>query len=486
MTPVNTAAYDPLLARTYSEIGTDARSNHKCQGMGGLPALPGAPGGRGGGGGRGGYQLTATSIAGQMDKTESSLFDGIDTGIGALAQYAGSNPPAALTAGLAKILDEAKRAQRAFDSGDDAGTAAPVQAGLAAVRTLRSQLSSMGLGDAALFEIEFRLKTKERDYEDAVLAAHKLAFDAVADDGVVVGGQPLKVTIVAMNRGAADVNVAGVALAGFDTPGNCQAGSIRKDAAYTCSAEVHVPKDARLTTPYFADDYWKKPENSAINSFEPDVPFGLPFRPTPFRVAFRIKAGDVEVTRDLPVQYRYMKDVYSGEKRMEVQVVPAFSVRVTPPLAVVPTAARKDVAAGNLCFRDERGERRRQGRSRARIALRLEGRSSYRAGVIRTRGRIDHRAISGHCPGPGETRRVHAAGCGDSARGEREIRHRLSGGGVSAYPAAARDQARGDGAQRDRRQNCSQPQRRLYQRCRRPGAAGDRAVGRQAVLHRAG
>jgi GlcNAc-PI de-N-acetylase len=37
LTRANTAMYDPLLGRTYAEIGSDARSNHKCQGMGGLP-----------------------------------------------------------------------------------------------------------------------------------------------------------------------------------------------------------------------------------------------------------------------------------------------------------------------------------------------------------------------------------------------------------------------------------------------------------------
>ena len=36
-----TAMYDPLLGRTYAEIGSDARSNHKCQGTTGPPALPG-------------------------------------------------------------------------------------------------------------------------------------------------------------------------------------------------------------------------------------------------------------------------------------------------------------------------------------------------------------------------------------------------------------------------------------------------------------
>src|SRR4051794_15928754 len=37
---INTGAYDELLGRTYAEIGADARTNHKCQGTGGVPAIP--------------------------------------------------------------------------------------------------------------------------------------------------------------------------------------------------------------------------------------------------------------------------------------------------------------------------------------------------------------------------------------------------------------------------------------------------------------
>jgi hypothetical protein len=68
------------------------------------------------------------------------------------------------------------------------------------------------------------------------------------------------------------------------------------------------------------------------------VPFGVPFAPTPFRVTFHVKAGDVEVTKEVPVSFRYVKDIYFGDKRMELNVVPAFSVRVTPELAVIPVA----------------------------------------------------------------------------------------------------------------------------------------------------
>src|SRR5713101_7416788 len=68
---VNSGTYDPLLGKTYNEIGTEARSMHKCQGMGQLLALP-APSAAFT------YQLVETTLPGQMQKDETSLFDGID------------------------------------------------------------------------------------------------------------------------------------------------------------------------------------------------------------------------------------------------------------------------------------------------------------------------------------------------------------------------------------------------------------------------
>jgi hypothetical protein len=364
LTPVNTGAYDPLLGRTYSDIASDARSYHKCQGVGGVggggfgggrgpaptptPAEAGAAGrgapaaGRGGdfpGGGRGGYSLVDSTIAGQMQKTEASVLDGVDTSLTGIAQYAGPNPPRALSDGLAAILNHAQAAQKAFADGNDAGTAGPTEAGLTALRALRAQIGSMGLNDSARYEIDFRLRLKERDYQDAVLAAHDITFEAMANDGLVIEGQPVDLRLQATNHGAADVSITSVELAGFDGPGSCLAGAAKKDAVYTCATQVHVPKDAKLTSPYFDDNYWKHPENQAIQIFDPGVPFGVPFAPTPFRARFHIKAGDVEVTKELPVEYRYVKDIYFGDKRMELNVVPAFSVRLSPNLAVIPAPA---------------------------------------------------------------------------------------------------------------------------------------------------
>jgi LmbE family N-acetylglucosaminyl deacetylase len=338
---INTGAYDELLGRTYADIGADARTNHKCQGTGGVPAIPGVQfGGRGfgGGGGTANYQLMDTTIPGQMEKDETSLFDGIDVSLAGIATYAGANPPAALTSGLAAISEQAVRAQQAFDGGDDAATAAPIEAGLTAVRSLRGQLASMGLSDDAKYEIEFRLAQKERNYEDAVIAAHGLTFEALADDGLIIAGQPIKASFVTINRGAADVAVTAVDVAGFAAAASCAPGPAAKSGFYGCNADLQVPKDVKPTEPYFHDNYWKHSANLARNDFDPNVPFGIAFAPSPFRATYHVKAGTVEVTRNVPIQFRYTKDIYLGDKRMELSVVPAFSVKVSPGLAVIPAA----------------------------------------------------------------------------------------------------------------------------------------------------
>jgi alpha-galactosidase-like protein len=154
----------------------------------------------------------------------------------------------------------------------------------------------------------------------------------------VIGGQTVKLSLLAVNRGATDVSVSDVTIAGFDGAPACAPGAVKKDAVFTCSADARVPATAALTTPYFSDAYWKNPASPAINTFEPGVPFGVPFAPTPFRVTFHVKAGAADVTKELPVQYRYVKDIFNGDKRMELNVVPALSVRMTPPLVVMPAA----------------------------------------------------------------------------------------------------------------------------------------------------
>ena len=49
--------------------------------------------------------------------------------------------------------------------------------------------------------------------------------------------------------------------------------------------------------------------------------------------------GGIAVNREVPVQFRYEGAGLVGEKRMELNVVPAFAVDVSPKIVVVPLAA---------------------------------------------------------------------------------------------------------------------------------------------------
>ncbi|MEN3339204.1 MAG: hypothetical protein V7647_2880, partial [Acidobacteriota bacterium] len=321
---VNPSEFDPVLGRTYSELGLEARSMHKCQGTSQLLLLPGASFSRL-------YRLKDTAI-GEQGVAPKDMFQGIDTSIPGLAGYVGGQPPAALAAALQTIAASVEMASQALDAKGPAAAAPPLVSGLAAVRDLRARLGSMGLSDAARFEIDFRLAPKERQFQDALVLTHGVRIEVLADDGVVVPGQPIKVSLVAGNNGPADVVVKSVQFAGLSGDPAACAGAIQSGHALTCANELRVG-DAPPSTPY-----WTPRKDAARYDFEPGVPFGAPFRPTPFRAALVMSIGGADVSIERPVEYRY-SDLFAGEKRMELQVVPTFNVRVSPEIAVVPTPA---------------------------------------------------------------------------------------------------------------------------------------------------
>src|SRR5947207_4926059 len=156
LTRVNSGVYDPLLGKTYNEIGSEARSMHKCQGMGQLLSLPAPPSAM-----AASYQLVETVIPAQQQKDEASLFEGVDSSIMSLTRFAGARAPKDLTEGLTAISSAVQAAQRAFDSSTDEATMKPLQDGLYAVRVLRRELRAMSIDDAGKYEIDFRLRQKE-------------------------------------------------------------------------------------------------------------------------------------------------------------------------------------------------------------------------------------------------------------------------------------------------------------------------------------
>jgi LmbE family N-acetylglucosaminyl deacetylase len=356
---VNLAVFDRLLGKTYAEIGAEARSMHMCQGTEQLLALPGPS--------LSSYELAESTIAGQSQREEASLFDGVDTSIQGLAQLAGGKAPRDLTSGLGAIASAVQAAQKQFDASSTDGVLQALLAGLRAVRALRGQLRSMALSDGGRFDIDFRLRQKEREFQQAILIASGIRVEALADDGLVVPGQDVGLSLTVANRGAADVTVTQIRIEGFDGEKGCTLTSLgggagasapgrrgrgrgaapaaapagaptsvlRRDQVARCQLRLRVPANARISEPY-----WHREGEAGRYTLEPDAPFGLPYRPTDFyaQVTLTFGSGE-EVIHGLTVQHRYEGGLFSGEKRSELLVVPPISVQVSPEIVIVPSSA---------------------------------------------------------------------------------------------------------------------------------------------------
>ena len=266
---VNSGVYDELLGKTYNEIGTEARSMHKCQGMAQLLALPSPSA-------TASYQLVETTLAAQLQKDETSLFDGVDSSITGLAALAGPRAPKSLNEGLTVISNAVKAAQKSFDGVNDEATLKPLLDGLFAVRVLRREVRAMAIDDTAKYDIDFRLRQKESEFQHAAILAAGVKVEALADDGVVVPGQAVKVNVIIANRGGGEVAIKGVKFEGFDDEAACSMTafsgggfffpgaprrpaapeaaqpSVRRDQVSHCEPTMKIPADIRMTEPVLA------------------------------------------------------------------------------------------------------------------------------------------------------------------------------------------------------------------------------------------
>ena len=331
--------FDPVLGRTYNEIAGEARSMHKCQGMSQLLPLPASTGGGGpmgpGPGGVRAYRLRDTVLDGGVARPEREVFDGVNIGLRSLRLYA-ANPPAELGGQLDRIAAAVADARMAMAASGESATVAPLARGLKSVRELRAALPSMDLGDSGRYEIDFRLAQKETQFSQALLLATDVRIDAVARDGLVVPGQPVQLDLMAANRGksAVDVAIAANGFSGGPTPACDSTVALAPGASRNCGKTLTIPADARLTAAHF-----RTGPVGARYVFDPDVPFGLPFRPTPYTATFSLSVEGVPFSLTLPIQARSDADIFAGEKRQEIHVVPAFAVKASPEIFIVSTSA---------------------------------------------------------------------------------------------------------------------------------------------------
>ena len=246
------------------------------------------------------------------------------------------------------------------------------------------------------------------------------------------------------------------------------------------------------TTP-LSTPYWTPRTDAARYDFEPDVPFGVPFRPTPFRATFALSIAGADVTVERPVEYRY-SDLVAGEKRMELQVVPPFAVRDVARHRRDSSRRRHDRRGIGRPLRTRNDRRSRSPTIRkgpSRPPPRCSLPAGWRAAPASIRGRRSSARTKqvtvtfavtprGGCPSRRIRRREHRDG-----PWRRHVEYGLRSRRIPAHPPPARRPAGARARESHRRHDRARPAGRLHHGRRRRDAGRDRAARRRGPLDRA-
>jgi LmbE family N-acetylglucosaminyl deacetylase len=330
---IDTGVYDPILGRTYYQMGSEARSNHKCQGMGQLQAVAGPH--------ESDFQLVDRVLP--ETSGESDLFDGVAVGLDRLKDFTDA---AFVGEGLDALRLAIEAANASFDARAPWKTLPSLRHALALLRELRVNVERGEIPAGAKFELEHRLRPKEAEIERAIALAHGIDLLPTADRGEVTPGARFRVDVQVTNPSPEPVRILAVripappgwAVTEFeddDTPFPKLPAPLVLNGKLEARFDVTVGAGADYDRPY-----WTRPDPSTdrFTLLEPKY-FGLPWRPAPVSAAVTFRSGDVEVTLVETVQHRYAGRWVGGEKQKQVSVLPRVSVSISPEVVVFPIGA---------------------------------------------------------------------------------------------------------------------------------------------------
>lgn len=329
---VRTGVYDPLLGMSSQELGSLARSFHKCQGTSQLKANPVE--------GEAGYSLVDSEPP--VAVREADVLDGIDVSLGGLQRFVNGHEAKApfLADDLGALLAPIDEAQAAFDPRAPERSVPPLAAGLDAVRRLRVRVMQSGLPDTVRHELINRLSQKEQDFLETLALAQGLAFEVLADDDLVVPGQTFTVTATVWNQSPLSARVDDVVLAVPEgwrvkrTSGEPR--TLQPRQLLQMKFQLRVADRARYSQPY-----WKR--NPMTDRYDLDNPAHetLPWSPPEVVATLKYTSSGVAAEMPQPAIWRYAGRWVGGEKQKLVSVVPALSVSLEPEIVVVPLSAAR-------------------------------------------------------------------------------------------------------------------------------------------------
>ena len=271
---------------------------------------------------------------------------GLDTRLTGLSGLVGEQAGPGIERGLAEVQAAIDEAVRDFDFTAPEASVAALARGLAVLEAL------MGRADMPP-ETGFHLAVKERQFQDAILAAAGVEVRAElaneAGGAVVVPGDEVEVAVEVESVFPMRMSYVGV-IGG----GNAKQVALAQDhelpIQFSMVLDVRIPTDTDVAGPYFARVGLAENHYQAADS----VDLHLPWRGPELRAEVAMLVDSILVATTVPVTGSVSRLPYGSVTR-RVDVLPAVSVAVTPAVRVV---AAGDAGAVEPAGREDPGAER--------------------------------------------------------------------------------------------------------------------------------
>jgi LmbE family N-acetylglucosaminyl deacetylase len=295
---IDVGEFDPLLGKSYRDLGVEGYREHRSQGMAAASA----------------QRWTETSYLQLVEGTPDK-----EIGAGAVL-----NAPDAVKHAAAALAE--------FDARRPWASLPHITEGLKALRA--------AMGKSSGHE-RWLLTNKEQQFVEAANRALGLTLDAVAADangGGVARGQTFAVDVsISIPSAAQSIEAGSLELRAG------QGWSIRKTKADGRSAqfEVRARPEARLSRPA-----WARTNNSYLYSIVEKQWQHAPNPPAPLVTEFKYRVAGVDLAIRQPVESRTIDRLW-GEQRHELALLPPVGIAISPDVLVTPvgTIRRTSVTA---------------------------------------------------------------------------------------------------------------------------------------------
>lgn len=280
--------YYPLLGKSNTEIASEARSMHKCQGFGST-------------GERGSMAEYLGFIKGERP-TDNDPLSGINTSWSRLK-------------GGQAIGEILKSVEENFNAKDPS---------LSVPKLLEALKLIQNLEDAYWREV------KTKDIKEVIKACLGLYLEAVANDYSATKGQEIELSMEAINRSDAPVTLKKVEYLpmGLDSSLNAK---LEKNQSVGFKKTLKISESMNYTSPY-----WLNREASLGMYSVPDQTLrGLPITPRQFRVKYVLDIAGTPVEYETEVVYK-KNDPVNGETYRPFEVIPPVSVSVAEKVYLYP------------------------------------------------------------------------------------------------------------------------------------------------------